>query len=118
MNYEATKKLTEKQFRRLTGIERNMFSRMIQILEEEQLKKIKDDFKDKLRLEDQLLMALEYTTEHRTYFHIGESYGVTERSAYKIIRWIDSVLIKTKDFALPRKRLLKSDIEFQVILLD
>ncbi len=43
-------------------------------------------------LEDCLVMALEYTREYRTYFH---------------------------DFALPdRKALLKSDMEYDVILID
>lgn len=61
-------------------------------------------------------MTLEYLREYRTYFHIGQSYGISESSAYKAIRWIEDILIKHPDFALPgRKALLKSDNEYEVI---
>jgi Helix-turn-helix of DDE superfamily endonuclease len=50
--------------------------------------------------------------EYRTYFHISQSYGISESSAYKAVKWIEDTLIKHPDFALPgRKELLKSDIE-------
>ena len=57
--------------------------------------------------------------EYRTYFHISQSYGVSESSAYKAVRWVEDTLIKHPDFALPgRKELLKSDVEYDVILID
>ena len=66
-----------------------------------------------------LLMALEYIREYRTYFHISQSYGVSESTAYKTVRWIEDTLIKHPDFALPgRKALLKSDVEYEVVLID
>ena len=72
-----------------------------------------------LIMEDCLLMALEYLREYRTYAHIASSYGVSERCAYETIRWVEDTLIKSKEFALPgKKALLKSDNEFEVILID
>jgi hypothetical protein len=54
-------------------------------------------------------MVLEYIREYRTYFPTGQSYGVSESSAYKTIKWIEDTLIKHPDFSLPgRKALLKS----------
>ena len=64
-------------------------------------------------------MALEYIREYRTYFHIATSYGVSESVAYKIVRWVEDTLIKDPVFALPgRKVLLKSDMEYEVLLID
>ena len=64
-------------------------------------------------------MALEYLREYRTYFHIGRSYGMSESNCFKIIRWIEDTLIKHPDFALPgRKELLKSEVEYEVIVID
>ena len=64
-------------------------------------------------------MALEYIREYRTYFHIATSYGVSESVAYKIVRWVEDTLIKDPVFALPgRKALLKSDVEYEVLLID
>jgi hypothetical protein len=35
------------------------------------------------------------------------------------IRWIEDTLIKSKEFSLPgRKALLKSDMEFEVVMID
>jgi len=62
---------------------------------------------------------LEYIREYRTYFHIATSYGVSESVAYKIVRWVEDTLIKDPVFALPgRKAVLKSDMEYEVLLID
>jgi len=120
VKYEQLEDMGEEQFRRLTGVKRSTFEKMKEILESaDQKKKTKGGRPSKLNTADQLLMALEYIREYRTYFHTGKSYGVSESSAYKTIRWIEDTLIKYPDFALPgRKALLKSDHEFEVILID
>ncbi len=120
MKYEQTKEIGDEQFRRLTGVKRPTFTRMIEILREgEKKKKAKGGRNNKLCLEDQLLIALEYIREYRTYFHIANSYGVSESTAYKTIRFVEDTLIKHPDFALPgRKALQKSDVEYEVLLID
>jgi transposase len=120
MRYEQLENMAEEQFRRLTGVKRSTFETMKEILESaHQKKKTKGGRPSKLSIADQLLMALEYIREYRTYFHTGKSYGVSESSAYKTIKWIENTLIKHPSFALPgRKALLKSDHEFEVVLID
>ncbi|KTD62139.1 preprotein translocase SecY [Legionella spiritensis] len=64
-------------------------------------------------------MTLEYLREYRTYFHISRSYGLSESSCYRNIRWVEDTLIKEWTFSLPgRKALLKSDVEYDVVLID
>lgn len=120
MKYHQIQELEEDKFRRLTGVKRSTFKKMISILTDADIKKkAKGGRKNKLCIEDQLLMALEYIREYRTYFHTSQSYGVSESSAYKTIRWIEDTLIKHPDFSLPgRKALLKSDMEYEVVLID
>ena len=120
MKYEQVKILSDEQFRRLTGVKRVTFDRMIKILEEaDKKKKAKGGRRNKLSMENQLLMALEYIREYRTYFHVSQSYGISESSCYKGIKWIEDTLIKHPDFSLPgRKALLKSDMEYEVVLID
>ncbi len=94
---------------------------MIEILsQEESKKKRKGGRPNKLSLQNQLLMALEYIREYRTYFHIAQrGYAVSESSAYKSIRWVEDTLVKHPDFALPgRKELLKNEIEYEIVLVD
>ncbi|KJV76597.1 DDE superendonuclease family protein [Orientia tsutsugamushi str. TA716] len=68
------------------------------------LKKSKSGRKNKLNLEEQLLMALEYIREYRTYFHIGQNYGISESSAYKAVKWVEGTLVKHPNFALTARK--------------
>ena len=86
MKYPQIQELEEDKFRRLIGVKRATFEKMITILNDADVKKkAKGGRKNKLCLEDQLLMAWEYIREYRTYFHISQSYGVSESSAYKTV---------------------------------
>jgi hypothetical protein len=50
---------------------------------------------------------------------VGSSYGVSESSCYRNIKWIEDTLIKHPEFSLPgKKALLKSDVEYEVVLID
>jgi hypothetical protein len=120
MKYYQVKDLEEEKFRRLTGVKHSTFLKMVDILKEADLKKkVQGGRKNKLTIENQLLMALEYLREYRTYFHIGQSYGISESSAYKAVRWVEDTLIKHPDFALPgKKALVKSDMEYELVLID
>ena len=120
VKFETVKELDDEKFRRLAGVKRSTFDKMVLILEESsKARKIHGGRKNKLSIENMLLMTLEYIREYRTYFHISQSYGVSESTAYKTVRWIEDTLIKHPDFALPgRKALLKSDIEYEVVLID
>lgn len=69
--------------------------------------------------EDQLLMTLEYWREYRTYFHIGQSWGVNESTAYRIIRKVEDILSNSRAFTLPgKKKLLPSDSQIKVVVVD
>jgi hypothetical protein len=117
MKYEQILKLSEVQFRRSTGVKRNTFNKMLDILETAyKNKKAKGGRPSKLEVIEMLLMTLEYLREYRTYFQIGVSYGVSESSAYKHIVWVEDILIKSKEFRLPgKKSLYESDIEITLI---
>ena len=117
--YNHIKTLGDEEFRRLTGVKRATFNQMILLLlEAEKEQKIKSGKPHKLCMEDRLLLTLEYLREYRTYFHIANSYGIHETTAIRISRWVEDVLIKSKEFSLPgRKALLKSDMEYEVILV-
>lgn len=120
MRYNKLQKYDDEEFRRLTGIKRQTFTKIVQILEDaEASKKSRGGKPNTLSLEDRLLMTLEYLREYRTYFHVAASYGISESSCYRNIRWIEDILIKHPDFRLPgRKELLKSDVSYEIVLVD
>lgn len=118
--YEELKQLPPQQFRRLTGVKQETFSEMVDILVAEQNGRYrKAGRKSGLSIEDRLLMALEYLREYRTYFHLGRSYGLSESACYRACRWVEDVLIRSGKFSLPgKKALLKSNVEYELILVD
>lgn len=120
MKFENVKKFKEGPFRRITGVKRTTFNKMVEIvLAEEKVKHSKGGRPNTLSIENRILMTLEYLREYRTYAHVAASYGLSESNAFENIRWIENVLIKSKEFSLPgRKALVKSDHEFEVILID
>ncbi|KJW07474.1 DDE superendonuclease family protein [Orientia tsutsugamushi str. UT144] len=120
MKFDQIKELKDDKFRRLTGVRKKTFSKMVDILrKDDSLKKSKGVRKNKLNLEEQLLMVLEYLREYRTYFHIGQNYGISESSAYKTVKWVEDTLVKHQNFALlGRKALMKSDMNYEVVLID
>ena len=117
MRFENLKKLEDRKFRRLTGVKKNTFEEIIIILKLEEKKKLaKGGRKPSILIEDQILMTLEYLREYRTYFHISQSYNISESACFRIIKWVENTLIKSGKFSLPgKKELLKTDNDFDVI---
>ena len=77
MKFEKAKSLDNEKFRRLTGVKRSTFDQMSLILEiSHKEKKARGGRVNKLKIEDMLLMTLEYLREYRTYFHISQSYNI------------------------------------------
>ena len=118
--YEHIKDLPSKAFRRLTGVSKNVFEDMLGIVKLAALKKTaKGGRPSSLSIENQILMALEYLREYRTYFHLGQSYGVSESSCYKTCKWVDNTLVRDAKFRIPEKKiLLSNDMPLEVILID
>ena len=120
MKYEKIKDYSNAKFRRITGVKRATFEKMVEILRKGYAEKHRRRGRTpKLSIEDLLLAALEYLREYRTYAHIAASYGIAESNIYRGIKWVEDTLIQDGTFSLPgRKALLKSDMEYEVILVN
>ena len=116
-------KINEENFKRLVGVKRSTFEAMVEEYkraEEERKKGHKvGGRKPKLCEEDRVLFMLEYYREYRTLFHMGIDYGISEGHASKIVREVESVLIKSGNFSLPSKRALyEADSEIEFVIID
>lgn len=119
MFYKKLEKLSKSEFKRLTGVKRQTFKLMVNILNVQYA--VDHEFggkPSKLLIEDKLLMTLEYWREYRTYFHIGNNYGYSESQAYKTIRWVETTLIKSEVFNIPGKKKLHTLDKDAVVLID
>jgi len=116
----SPEELTREEFRRQKGVYPETFAKMVEILRlAHTRKKARGGRPNKLKIEDMLMMALEYWREYRTYFHIGLDYGLSESNTYQTIKWVENVLIKDGTFSLPgKKALLAEDTEYALVLID
>jgi predicted DNA-binding protein YlxM (UPF0122 family) len=116
MKYEEIKNWKKSAFKRLTGVLPSTFEKMLGVLEEELPSFGRPP---KLSRADQLLMTLMYWREYRTQFHIAGSYGISESAVSRTIKKVEDVLIRSDQFHLPGKKVLKSnDLEIEVLLVD
>ena len=119
MGYETVKNLKAEKFKRLCGVNRETFERMVKLVENHEELKKKTGRPSKLSLENQVLITLEYLREYRTYFHIGQSWGLNESTVYRIVTKIEKILINSSVFRLPgKKQLLKSNNQIDVVVVD
>jgi len=111
---------SEEEFRRYTGIPQWLFWEMnAELIWARREKLTKGGRKPKLRCWEILLMALEYWREYRTFFHISVNYGISESNCWKIIVWIEDILIKSGKYNLPgKKALLEIREEYEIIQID
>jgi len=120
MKAEIIKKYSNTKFRRITGVKRSTFEKMLEIPEKAMSEKLaRGGRKPTLSTEEMLLAALEYWREYRTYAHIAASCGIHESNMHRLIKWVENVLIKDGAFSLPgKKMLLKSNVEYEVVQID
>ena len=120
---DKIEEINEENFKRVVGVKRATFEVMVEEYkkaEEERKKKHKiGGRKPKLCEEDRVLLMLEYYREYRTLYHMGIDYGISEGQASKVVRDVESVLIKSGKFSLPSKRVLyEADNEIEFVIID
>ena len=119
MTYKQIKNLREKEFQRLCGVKPQLFHEMVEELKKELPKSRQRGGQPKFRIEDRLLIALEYWREYRTYFHIAHSWGIHESTVCRIVHQVEDTLIKSQRFSLPgKKALLDAETEWSVVIVD
>ena len=116
MRYETVQKLKDEEFKRSTGVQRNTFEKMLEVV----TVGLRDFGRPtKSSRADQLLLTLMYWREYRTEFHIGLTYGVSEATVCRTIKKVENVLIQSKQFHLPGKKALQpSDTVIEIVLGD
>ena len=109
MFWEQLQTKSQRQFKRLTGVKRTTFEKMVQVVQQHILEKRKHISKGsppKRSLEDKVLMLLMYYREYRTFLHTATTYGYSESQGCRIIRTLEEILVRSKEFRLPGKKAL------------
>ncbi len=103
--YEEIKDRSDEHFKRLTGVRKTTFLKMVEsvVTHENERKKISGR-PLKLSYGDQVLMTLEYNREYRTYFHLGADYGMSDPNCSKLVKKTEDILVISENFTLPEKK--------------
>jgi len=116
--YKAIKNHKDREFRRITGVKRETFDKMVEILKAAyEAKHMRRGRKAKLCIEDMLLATLEYFHESRTFAEIAASYGIHESNAHRTIRWVEDILIEDGTCALPKRREASKGSTMHILVL-
>lgn len=119
MIYKRIISLSEKEFKRYTGIKKETYNKMVEIIKEKENRKKKLGRPTELSAEDKVLITLEYYREYETMFHIGVKWGVSESQISRIIEEVEKELIKCSEFHLPgKKKLLETSTEIEAVVID
>ncbi|WP_342253449.1 transposase family protein [Spiroplasma endosymbiont of Zeiraphera isertana] len=95
----------DQEFYSLVGIKPQTFYKMFEILKiAESKQKYYGGRKNKIVIEECLLMTLEYWKDYSSYRVIAKRYNISHTSCIRNIFWIENILIKSGIFNLPGKK--------------
>ncbi|KAM3092059.1 IS5 family transposase [Phormidesmis sp. 146-12] len=117
--YDRIQHLRPKSFKRKCGVRRDTFEKMVEVLKPKLTRSGKRGGQGKFKVEDQLLIAMEYWREYRTQLHIGQSWGIDETTVGRMVRKIETILIQSGEFSLlGKKHLYQPSSKGSVLLVD
>ncbi len=119
MTYEQFLNLKPGAFKRRCGVHPETFEQMVELLRPHLDRRGKRGGQAKLRVEDQLLLVLEYWREYRTQFHIATSWGLSESAVCRLIQRVERLLMDSGQFRLPgKKQLYQNAYNWDVVVVD
>lgn len=118
--FTSLSSLSPAEFKRLTGVSRPIFDRMVEVVTPTVLaRQHKGGPRFKWGVEDMILMTLAYWREYRTYFHIALDYDISESQCFRTVKFIEDTLTKDNRFHIQGKRaLLEKKEEGRYIIID
>jgi len=119
LKYEQARQLNGTDFRRRTGVDPETFAEMEAVLHDREANKGKSGRPPALPVGAQLLLTLEFWREYRTYFHLGQDWGIHETTVLRTVVRVEDALLQSGRFSLPGKRTLKdAGTVFTAVVVD
>ena len=98
--YEKIQKLGDKEFKRITGVTRELFEKMLKVLREEYAKDHSGGGAKGQPVELRLTLALEYWREYRTYEHMANDHQLPKSTINEMVLWVEWRLSDREEFQL------------------
>jgi hypothetical protein len=122
MYYKDIQQFKNPHFRRFVGVKRSVFDMMVTKVTEYKSVHRKHKSKGrppKLCIADQILMMLMYYREYRTFFHVGNSFSMSESQCHRIVINTEAILLSFYEFHIGgKKKLIIPGISLDVVIVD
>ena len=119
--YEKIEKLGNKEFKLITGVTKEVFNRMLEVLKQKYAEEHSRGGQPGLAVELRLTLALEYWREYRTFRHMANDHQIAKSIINKAVLWVEDVLSESAEFKLKELReRFKSGGEkpIKIVLID
>ena len=119
--YEKIEKLSDKEFKLITGVTRKVFYEMLEVLNKKYAEQHSRGGRPGLPVELRLTLALEYWREYRSFRHMANDHQISKSTVNEVVLWVENVLSESEEFKLRElKDRFDPDEEsaIEVILID
>ena len=118
-NEQKISKLKEEEYQKYFGVKKEVFEKMLEVLNDEYAKKHKKGGRPSvLSVLDKLVVMLQYYREYRTMDNIAFDYNTNKSTIYYAITWAEETLIKNDTFHLPSRKKLLEDKTIENVVVD
>ena len=104
MKYERAWQLNQAQFRRRTGVDPETFAELEVVLHGRDANTGKSGRPPALPVGAQRLLTLEFWREDRTYFHLGQGWGLHETTVLRTVVRVEDALLQSGRFPCRGRR--------------
>ena len=119
--YEKIEKLSESEFKLITGVTREVFNKMLVTLRKRYTKEHSRGGHPGLPVELRLTLALEYWREYRTFRHMANDHQLSKSKINDAVLWVEKALSESDEFKLKElKERFKpgAENEIEAIIID
>ena len=118
-NEQKISKLKEEEYQKYFGVKKEVFEKMLEVLNDEYAKKHKKGGRPSvLSVLDKLVVMLQYYREYRTMDNIAFDYNTNKSTIYYAITWAEETLIKNDTFHFPSRKKLLEDKTIENVVVD
>jgi len=119
--YEKIQKLGDKEFKRITGVTRELFEKMVHRLNKQYSQEHSGGGAPGQPVELRLTLALEYWREYRTFEHMSNDHQIPKSTINEMVLWVEYSLSGDEEFKLADlKERFKpgEENEIEIIIVD
>jgi len=119
--YEKIVKLTDNDFKLITGVTREVFDTMLEVLKRKYSEEHTQGGQPGMPVELRLTLALEYWREYRSFRHMANDHQIAKTIISRAVLWVEDVLGESSEFKLRelKERFKPSEEELiRIVLID